>query len=380
MSALRILINAAVVKRGGGVQVVDSVCRELYKFRLCKFTVVLHPGLYGDLEEELKLNNIDVYNYNFGRNIYTYFTGRNKFLDDLVDKLRIDCVITVFGPSIWLPKCSHLSGFARAQILFKDSPYIPTMTCLQRFLYIIRRKFDTFFFNRCDDTYYTENMYITSMLKNMFPSKDVYTITNYYNQIFDYPSKWDKSLLLPEFKGFTSLTISANYDHKNLKIIIPTIKYLLCKYKKSNFRFVLTINREDFPSDLDGTEKYIIFLGPVKIQQCPFLYEQSNIMLLPSLMECFSASYPESMKMSRPIITTDLEFAHALCGDAALYYDPLSPNSLGETFMHLMADDSLYKDLVSKGQIQLAKYDNYQKRVQKLITIASHVYEKYSNI
>lgn len=38
---------------------------------------------------------------------------------------------------------------------------------------------------------------------------------------------------------------------------------------------------------------------------------------MPSLLECFTATYPEAMRMERPIVTTDLAFAQGLCGEAA---------------------------------------------------------------
>ena len=59
------------------------------------------------------------------------------------------------------------------------------------------------------------------------------------------------------------------------------------------------------------------------VENCPKLYNQADAMFLPTLLETFSASYPEAMKMERPILTSDLDFAKDICGDAALYFNPL---------------------------------------------------------
>ena len=57
------------------------------------------------------------------------------------------------------------------------------------------------------------------------------------------------------------------------------------------------------------------------ISECPSLYRQSTFAFQPTLLECFTATYPEAMRSGKPIVTPDLEFARGLCGGAAVYYD-----------------------------------------------------------
>ena len=95
---------------------------------------------------------------------------------------------------------------------------------------------------------------------------------------------------------------------------------------------------------------------------------------MPSLLECFSANYAEAMRMNVPIITTDLGFAHSLCGDAATYYAPLSPEALAEAIYEVCSSADLQKRLVSNGASQLKKFDTYAERAQKLIGIVEKEY------
>ena len=76
------------------------------------------------------------------------------------------------------------------------------------------------------------------------------------------------------------------------------------------------------------------------ITECPSLYEQADVMFQPTLLECFSATYPEAMKMQRPIVTTDIEFAHGLCGPAAHYYSPLSAEDAARAEGFVGTDDA----------------------------------------
>jgi glycosyltransferase involved in cell wall biosynthesis len=64
------------------------------------------------------------------------------------------------------------------------------------------------------------------------------------------------------------------------------------------------------------------------------------------------------MHFGVPILTTDLDFARYICGDAAAYYDPWQPESFMETFLTLKSDSDLRKKLVEAGHRQLKKFSH----------------------
>lgn len=381
-TATRILINASNLKKGGGLQVADSVCGCLHKFTGHEFVVVLSRYLETTAERIKMYPNVRVVRYDLPKNMKTVMTGRDKFLDKLVEEEKIAAVLTIFGPSLWIPKIFHVSGFARAQCLLMDSPYYKRMKKQDFVKAYIQQKIWMWAFKRCADVYFTENEFISKRLRKVLHGKKVYTVTNYYNQVFDDVARWTRNVELPIFDGTTLLTISANYPHKNLPIIVPTIHYLHERYPEFRFRFVLTITEEQFGVVDDEAKKDIVFLGGVPVTECPHLYEQCDIVFSPSLLECFSAVYPEAMRMGKPIITTDLGVSRSLCGDAALYYDALSPEAFGEAIYRLAQDKNLQEDLIDKGKAQLETYDNYEERARKLIGIVGKEYgrmEKYKN-
>lgn len=80
--------------------------------------------------------------------------------------------------------------------------------------------------------------------------------------------------------------------------------------------------------------------------------------------------------MKKPIITTDLGFAHSLCGNAALYYSPLSADSALKAITHLSEDPQLVSTLIANGSKQLRNFDDYQKRATKLIRYCELVAKK----
>jgi glycosyltransferase involved in cell wall biosynthesis len=84
-------------------------------------------------------------------------------------------------------------------------------------------------------------------------------------------------------------------------------------------------------------------------------YTACHALCLPTLLESFTATYVEAMHFRRPILTSDLDFAHAVCGDAALYFDPWSPESIRSAIERLRVDSALADDLVARGSARLAR-------------------------
>lgn len=54
-----------------------------------------------------------------------------------------------------------------------------------------------------------------------------------------------------------------------------------------------------------------------------------------------------------PVLTSDLDFAHEVCGDAAVYFDPWSVESIKEAIDGLRKDPQLSRRLVSEGEKRL---------------------------
>ncbi len=356
------LINCSNLKNGGGLQVADSFCRELHKFTENQFIVVLSSDLRSTEKVLTTSKNVKVIVYNLPHNGRTLILGRDKLLDGLVEREKVDAVLTVFGPSLWRPRVAHLCGFARAQLLLKVNGY--RLTVKEKLLYAIW----AWGFRRSSDTFYTENAYISKMLPSLIKGAKVYTVTNYYNQVFDQPERWIREIKLPKFDGTTMLTVSSTAAHKNLGIMVPVADYLEKAYPEFHFRFVLTCDMAPFnlPSRL---KKHFVFIGKVEIAECPNLYEQADIMFMPTLMECFTATYPEAMRMRIPIVTTDLEFARGLCGEAACYYSALDAKAASDAIYKVANDKAYNNKLVENGKKQLLTYDNYEQRADKLLRI-----------
>ena len=168
--------------------------------------------------------------------------------------------------------------------------------------------------------------------------------------------------------------LAAPYPHKNLKII-PEVASLLRENDPARvYCFIVTLpdNGPVVRKFWAMVEKYgvkdmIENAGRIKLQECPRFYASSDIVFLPTLLETFSATYPEAMVMGKPIVTTDLDFAHDICGDAAAYYSPLSAEAAAKLLGQVAGDPRLRETLIANGQNRLKYFPSPQQKYRMML-------------
>ena len=369
---MNILINCSNLKKGGGLQVADSVCSCLNTIPQHDFFLVLSSCMDDTADRVSEYKNVTVVRHDIRNSWYTLFWGRDKAMDNLVTRHNIGGVLTIFGPARWKPKCKHLCGFARSHLVLNDSPYFQRMSWKELMIEKARNLYLYYYFKRGVPAFWTENPYISEKVKHLFPTIKAYTVSNYYNQVFD-DENTQIEHALPSFDGCTLLSINAPYPHKNLAIAIEVARYLKKHYSEFSFRFVFTVTENDLPPIPSYLREHFCLIDKVSVAECPSLYRQADIMFQPTLLECFTATYVEAMRMQVPILTTDLPFAHGLCGNAAVYYSPLDAEDCAKSIYKMAVDTSFQDYLVGEGIKQLKSFDNYNRRAEKLIDLISNL-------
>lgn len=128
--------------------------------------------------------------------------------------------------------------------------------------------------------------------------------------------------------GVKLLCLSRYYSHKNIEIFLPLAESI--KRASAKMKIITTVDATDSPGAAAflrqvaarGLGDVIINLGSVPMARVPSLYHQVDALLLPTLLESFSGTYVEAMFHQLPILTSDLPFAHGVCGSGAYYFDP----------------------------------------------------------
>lgn len=370
---MKVLINTAVQRFGGAVQVALSFIYECRKFPENEYHIFVGPGIRKSLNKNDFPENFRFYDFDFGPVTFTKTFTINRTLRKIEKKIKPDCIISTTGPTYFHSKAPQIIGFNLPLYIYPESPYIKYLPLHGRIKLNIKRILHFYFFRRDADAYVVQTDDVNQRVRKVLKTNKVYTVSNTHNGFYINPKKFPDKLPPRKKNEIRLLTISAYYKHKNFEII-PEIIDVLKNRGIDNVKFILTIKKEVYNSIYnDKYHKDIITLGPVKPEECPSLYNECDIMFLPTLAECFSASYPEAMVMGKPIITTDLGFAHSICGEAALYYDPINPVSAAERIIKLMNNSGLQKELINKGKQQLKKFLSPEERAKKYLNICKEI-------
>ncbi|MBI2824168.1 MAG: glycosyltransferase family 4 protein [Planctomycetia bacterium] len=172
------------------------------------------------------------------------------------------------------------------------------------------------------------------------------------------------------------LCFSVGHKHKNLEIL-PRIAAELDRQRPDlDFRIVITLPTNDRvcrrvmhrAKRLGVTDRFEN-VGPVPVARGPELYRTCDISLLPTLLETFSANYPEAMAMGLPLVTTDLDFAHDVCGDAALYYPPQDAAAAAACVARLLGDRELWQRQIARGTEALKRFPTPRERYEQYVSL-----------
>lgn len=361
-----IVINTTIIMGGGGLQVASSFLNELKEFGRDEYHIFLSMAVVSIIDQNEFPNNFVFYEF---KNSPAHFKNRlsvTKKLDQLIKKIQPEFVFSVFGPTYWKPKTTHIMGFAIPHIIYSNYNFVKKLNLLSK----LEFKYKEFELKRNADHYITESEDASNQLRKILNNikQKVYTVGNTHGSHFKNINIIDGNRFSDKF---SLVTISANHPHKNLNIIKGVIDELL--NFNIEFLFILTIKQEDYKVQFMEYDKYIINLGPVKPAECPDIYNKVDTMFLPTLLEVFSASYPEAMKMKKPILTSYLGFARSICKDAALYFDPNNPKDIADKIFELYQNKNLQKELIEKGNERLKSFPTARQRAEKYIEICKNI-------
>ena len=179
------------------------------------------------------------------------------------------------------------------------------------------------------------------------------------------------------------LTLTKYYRHKNLEILIKV--GLLIKEKKCNFKLITTIGRDQgseanaFLESVvrEELEDVILNLGAIPYEEVPALYKQVDGLLLPTLLESYSATYADSLALGVPIFTSDRDFAKDVCGDCANYFDPLDEFNILEVITDGFNNSYRLKDKIIKGKDRANSFPSWLQVTQSFIRELELLNESY---
>lgn len=374
---MKILINTSNLYVGGGLQVALSFLNELKQMeQKHEYHVFLSQAVDKQVNQNEFPANFKFYLIEKSPSSLKSRRSIVSRLDALEEQIKPDIVFSVFAPTYWRPKTTHIVGFALGWLTNPKSEAYETLGMRQKIKRNLDSLYKKFYVKRDADFYIVETDDVREKMYRVLniPKQDIFVVGNTYSEYFDREDAPTFELAEKRSNEFRLITIAHNYPHKNLLVIKEVLPYL--KSEKFHYKFFVTIDEKSYQEHFEGMNEQVINLGPVPSKYCPSLYQQCDALFLPTLLESFTASYPEAMKMQKPILTSDLSFAHSICGDAAVYFDPLDPKDIAEKIIRLSEDKVLQNELIDKGLERLESFETAKSRAQKYIDICENIAKK----
>lgn len=371
---MKIIINTTNLKIGGALQVAISFIYECVDFDENEYFVFLSPSMNKEIKQELFPNNFKFYTFK-NPSRFILFDKTMKELDKEERKINPDIVFSVFGPTYWKPKSKHIMGFANGLYLYEESPYFDSFSILEKLKFNLKKEYHRRLLKNNADLYVLQ----TEDMKNRFSkfidvSKNkMAVVSSRHDSVFE--NKVVDLKLLPEKSSdeFWFVSISAYYPHKRLDLINELVPII--KQEQLNIKFVLTVLDDIIEKKFSNSKEYIINLGTVKLEECPYVYSKCDALFLPTLIESFTASYPEAMIMKKPILTSYYSFAKTVCKGAALYFDPYNIDDIMAQIRRIYSDKALYNDLVEEGLVVVQELPSSKDRARQYLSLCKKVVE-----
>jgi glycosyltransferase involved in cell wall biosynthesis len=116
---------------------------------------------------------------------------------------------------------------------------------------------------------------------------------------------------------------AAGYPHKNHRLLASIKPALDMPWPIESLKLTLPVQNNPAPHI-----PWIQCVGFLSAPQMIKAYGEADGLLFLSTDESYGFPLVEAMFMGLPIVCPDLPYAHALCSDGAIYFDPLSIDSL----------------------------------------------------
>lgn len=347
---MRLLVDGTPLHSGGGVQVAAGLLQGLAGSPI-HWRALLPEAVAAQLPEALQAHPAIIRLPKRGKLDLVRIARACRAVEADVQP---DLVFTVFGPAYFKARAPHLVGFALPNLVYPPPPGLPAPGIKARGMQLLRQHM----IGWADHLVVETDSFARRTARAIgFDPSRIHVVRNAVNPMLEGFVRKP----LPEGGVVQLLVPSAYYPHKNLEAV-PRVAAALEKLVPDAFRFNLTLDstsqgwaRISALATQLGVADRVATLGVLPLATLAQAYRDATLVFLPTLREASTAVYPEAFHFGRPLVTTDIDFAHELCGDAALFVDPHRPDSMAAALASLIMQRDRAEALVAAGTSQLAK-------------------------
>ena len=115
----------------------------------------------------------------------------------------------------------------------------------------------------------------------------------------------------------------------------------------------------------------VVGLGYLRGAELREAYELATVLVMPSLVETVGLPMLEAMNAGTPVVAADRPYAHDVCEDAAVFFDPLDVGDLTGKVLAVLGDERLRDQLVQRGQDVIRKRRS-EKPYERMLDIVAN--------
>ncbi|MGN0063336.1 MAG: glycosyltransferase [Nocardioides sp.] len=324
---MTVLISAANLRVGGGVQVASSFLDELAFLRTDEQALLTFPWLAGALV--VRASSAVLADTRPETAAALDVHEHDARLDVAARRLpRVEVSFTLFGPEYVPLRARHrIVGFADGTSLFPER--VPEVMRRSAWRQAVRRAVSRHRFSRADTIVTETDVMARALVERWGVSRErVHVVPNTTHGVFERPETWAPSPLTRSDDLPHVLYVTRGYPHKNLAVLGPVGDRLAALGRP--VRFVLTLAEHEWEALPAAARAHSVNLGPVKVTELGHLYSSCDASFFPSLLETFSVTPLEALRTGTPLAASDRDFVRNVAGDVPYYADPEDPIALAD--------------------------------------------------
>jgi glycosyltransferase involved in cell wall biosynthesis len=159
------------------------------------------------------------------------------------------------------------------------------------------------------------------------------------------------------------LYVGSADSHKNHRVLGPAMSKL--RQARPDVRLFATL-----PAGYVDESEGIVCLDHLDDQALSAAYSAAAVLVFPSLVESAGLPLIEGMSFGVPVVVADRPYAHDMCGDAALYFDPNDAAGLAARLLELLESSALRERLRGAG-LRRAQAFHLARPYERLIHLAA---------
>ncbi len=376
---MNILIPALAIKKTGGAT------RHLRNFLSATGRIDTENRYIVCVNKDFKLNidneNVEVLSFGIKSNLHRFYWDQFE-IRKLVKKLKIDLILSLLNFGCINPPVKQLN-FQRGPTPFCQN-YLKTLGVKERIDISIRRKL-LYMTMKASEVIVTPSKAMRDMIQEFY-SDIKESKFKVIHHAFDkerflnsnpLPSDVEKGLMNIEPDTTKILYVSHLIPYKGYDVMIKAAKRL--SECKKRFKFIITMERSDWPEGYDrylsmierfGLSKNFLILNRVPEDTVAELYKKCDIFMFPSWCESFGFPMIEAMSLGLPVVAAGTPVNKEICGNGALYYDPSDPEEAAEKIRMTMENKKLREKLKRDAFMQIENshlgWDEYTRKCLSL--------------